>query len=144
MNADSALLAQVGVGAIDPIGARRAEDIQVESIFQSLRAVRNVRRNDQHFSGADQNFFSFNDEFQYAFQDVRDLLIFMAMHGHNAALPQNQSCEHAFFAGDELPIDQWIQMFHGHVLQSDVLEFGGVFYFGCAHKLVSLPLCGQV
>ena len=65
--------------------------------------------------------FTLHDKFQCAFQDVRDLLILVAMQRHDRTFPQDQPGEHASFARNKLAIDQWIQVFYGHVLEAYVL-----------------------
>ena len=94
----------------------------------------NVRRNDQHFSRAHDIFLIVYDEFQCAFKDVSDLLIFMAVQWHNAAGPQKYSREHTPFASNKLPIEQGVKAFDRHILKSDVLESRRFLHLCCAHS----------
>jgi hypothetical protein len=43
------------------------------------------------------------------------------MRGHNRAFAQDDSGEHASLPCNKLAVDQWIQVFDGHVLQAYVL-----------------------
>lgn len=79
---------QISVGLIHPVFARWRKDIEIDRIFLSKSFVRHVRRNNQALSGSHNNYAIIDIESQRAFQDISDLLIMVAVHGHVAALPE--------------------------------------------------------
>ena len=53
----AALAPEVVVGFIEPVLARRAEDVHVERILERFGLVRDVGRNHQHFAGVEDDRF---------------------------------------------------------------------------------------
>ena len=78
------ILPQIGIVFIDPILARRIEDVQVYRVLERDRLVRHMGRNAQHFPGRDSDFPVVDEEMQCAFKNVRDLLIVMTVQWHLA------------------------------------------------------------
>ena len=70
--------------------------------------MRHVRGDHQNLARAHHDFFSLDGKFQRAFQNVGDLLIFMAVHRHDAAGAQKKPRQHALLAGNELTVNQRI------------------------------------
>src|ERR1700680_4554992 len=77
--------AQVSIGARKPILSRRIEYIDVEGVFERHRAMRQVRRDHQHFAGADSEFalaVRAQQKLQCALEDVSDLLVLVRVARH--------------------------------------------------------------
>jgi len=53
----------------------------------------------------------------FAFQDVGNLLVNMAVLGHNAAFLQQNTSEHDFMTDDKLALEQWFNSSSSTVLQ---------------------------
>jgi hypothetical protein len=98
--------AQVLVGLIDPVGAWRIENIQVNRILKRFSLVRHVGRDAKNFSRVDNNFLAVDPELQGAVEDVSQLLVVVAMLGNNAPFLEQHSSHHYFLADYELPLQQ--------------------------------------
>lgn len=120
------LFSQVGIRAGKPVRARRAEHVHVEGVFQGFGAMGNIWRDHQHLASPHRNFLAGQNKLQRAFQNVRNLLIFMVMHGNQTAFSQEQPGQHTFFRGDVLPLEQWIEMFDGHCVKAEMLYLWSV------------------
>jgi hypothetical protein len=108
----SALLStQVFVGFIDPVGAWRVENVEVDSIFQGFCFVRHMGRDGQDVTGAYHDDLSIDPEFQGAFDNVCDLLVMMTVLGNDAALFQQYACQHHVFTDDEMPLEERVEIF---------------------------------
>src|SRR5690606_38664188 len=71
---------EVGVRVVQPVLARRVEDVHVERVLQRLRLVPHVRRDVQHLTAPHDDPFPAvlaDAEAQRALQDVRELLVVM-------------------------------------------------------------------
>src|SRR5579872_1106412 len=80
------LLPQVRVGACDPVGAGGGKDVEVERVFKGLRLMGHVGGNDQGLTCADGDDAAVaHSEAQSALEDVGDLLVLMAVLGHDRA-----------------------------------------------------------
>ena len=69
---------RVGIVAVDPILARRIEDVEVHGVFESEGFVRNVGRDAEDLAGVDGDFVAFESKLQCAFEDVGDLFVVRA------------------------------------------------------------------
>src|ERR1700675_463904 len=65
------VVAKIIVRLVEPVFARRIEDIKVERVFQRPGFVRHVGGYTKHFPGSHDNLFSIDRKFQRAFHDVR-------------------------------------------------------------------------
>ncbi len=101
----------VGVVPRLPILSVRGEDIGGDHIVQSLGGMRHVRRNAQHFARTDDLLFAIQDEAQPAFLSHRDLLVVMAVLGHDVALAHPEARDGNLIAVDALPREQRVQPF---------------------------------
>src|SRR6185437_11839931 len=102
------LFPQVRVRFVQPVLARRVEDIDVERILERLRLVRYVGRDVQHLAGADEHFLRFvlaDPELEHSFEDIRELLVLVRMLWHDAAFLQVDVRQHHPVAGDQTPIE---------------------------------------
>lgn len=83
------VLPQIIVCLVKPVLSRRAEDINVESIFKRFHLMQDARGYVQHLPGAyfEDSFFIFaNPETERAFKDISELLIIVRMSGNNRPL----------------------------------------------------------
>ena len=103
--------AQIFVGLVDPVSPRWTKNIKVYSIGQRLGFVRHVGRNRQNLARVHNDFFAVDPELQRTFQDVGDLLVDVAVLGHDATLLQQDTCQHNVLADDELALEKRIQVF---------------------------------
>ena len=110
------LLAQIGVGFVDPIGARRGEDVEVDGIFEGLGLVGHMGRDAEDLPGAHGDGLSADDEVKRTFENVGDLLVVVAVHGYDAAFAEEDAGEHHLLANDELAVEQGIQLFEFDVI----------------------------
>jgi hypothetical protein len=131
------------VRAIEPISPRRSEDIEIDRFHKSLGLVGHVRRDGKHLSGIHHDFFAIDPKLQRAFQDVRDLLVMMAVFRHDASLLRQNARHHNVQADDHLPLQERIQIFEFHAIPRDVLEFafrnrffGNRLFVGCRYALL--------
>src|SRR6185295_6179104 len=65
---------EIVVGVIEPVLTNRAEDVELERIFQRLGLVLDPRRDVQHLALADDDFLAGDQELQRALQEVGHLL----------------------------------------------------------------------
>src|SRR5262245_10930558 len=77
---------QIIVAAITPINTAGAEDINADEIFSSYGFVRHVRRDLNHLARAERQFFGADFEAHRAGYAITELLAFMVMQRHHAAL----------------------------------------------------------
>src|SRR5438270_4316252 len=100
----SILSSQVIVFLVEPVLSRRAEDVDVECLFERFCVVRHIRRNMKDLASCYRYFLLaiFADpELQRAFEDVGDLLVVVRMLRDDAAFLQIDVRQHHPFAGDE-------------------------------------------
>src|SRR5712692_6187010 len=133
-----AAVAQVVVGFVEPVFARRIENVEVHSVFEGPGFVGHVRGDTQDFAGANDDFFAVNGEFQRAFEDVGNLLIVMRMHGHVRTLLEQHARQHDFVADHHFTVDQRIELLAFHVFPGDVLRFGRGAHFISPYSLAAL------
>src|SRR2546428_9461132 len=100
---------QIFVVLINPVSAWRIENVQIHGVHERFCLVRHVRRNSQHFPGMDRDLAAVDPELQRTFQNVGDLLIDVAMVGHDAALLQQDARQHNVMADHELTLEQRVQ-----------------------------------
>src|SRR5208283_5566141 len=115
---------QVGVGFIDPVGAGRVKNVEIDGIRERLGPVRHVGRNGQNFARIHHNLFAIDPEFQRAFQDVSDLLVVMAVLRNDASLLEQDASEHDVLPDHEVAAKQGVQNFDFDRTPRDVTQFG--------------------
>ena len=106
---------QVGVVAVDPVLARRVEDVEVYGIFEGKGLVRNVGRDAEDFAGMDGDFFTFEGKLQCTFEDVGDLFVMVAVQRDVCAFFEQDTRDHDVSADYELAADQWVQRLYFYV-----------------------------
>src|SRR5438445_13258558 len=79
-----ATVAEIVVGLVEPVLARRSEDVEIERVFKSPGFVGHVRRDAQNFAGANDNLLGVDGKFQGAFEDVSKRRIDVMMHRYVA------------------------------------------------------------
>src|ERR1700733_12919174 len=119
---DLLFVPEILIGAVDPVGARWSEDIEVNGIFKGLGLVRHVRGNAQHFAGVNCNFLAVDPELQCAIEDVGDLLVMMAVLRDNTSLFEKHAGQHNFLSDYELPLQQRVQFFQWNCVPGNVLQ----------------------
>jgi hypothetical protein len=118
------LAAQILIGVVDPIGAWRIEYVKVDGVFHRFRFMRHVGGNAKHFARVHHNFLAVDPELQRTIENVGELLIMMAMLGHDAALFQQHASYHNLLTDHELPLQQRVQIFQRNRVPRDVLQLG--------------------
>src|SRR6266542_4132528 len=83
---DLFLSPQILVALVDPISARRRENVEVDRVFHGLRLVRHVRRDAKDLSGVHHNFFAIDPKLERPVEDIRQLLVVRAMLRDDTAL----------------------------------------------------------
>jgi hypothetical protein len=102
------LLPEVGVGLVEPVLARRIEDVDVECILERFRLVVDVGRNGEHLAGADDDDLGFilaDPELERTLDDVRDLLVVVIVLRHDASLLEIDVRDHHAVAGDQAAVE---------------------------------------
>ncbi len=87
--------------------------------------VRHVRRDAEHFARVNDDFFTVDPELQRAVENVRELLVVVAVLGDNASLLQQHAGRHDFLPDHELPLQQRVEVFERDSVPGDVLQSGG-------------------
>ena len=113
---------QILVGLVDPIGSRRIEDIEVDCVFHGFGLMRHVGRNAEHLAGVNHDFFAVNPELKSTIKDIGQLLVVVAVLGHDASLLQQHARHHDLLSDDKLPLQEWIEFFEGNCVPGNVLQ----------------------
>ena len=93
--------------------------------------MRHVGWNDERFSGAHgEDATVAHGEAEGAFEDVRDLLVLVAVLRHEGAFAENDAGEHGALTINELAVDEGIQMLNRQAVKTDVLDVFGVWQGG--------------
>ena len=79
------------------------------------------------------------DKFQCPIQDIGDLFIFVAVQRYRGAFAQDDPGEHGSFSCNKLAIDQRVEVFDRHVIESYMLKFLVLLFRGCTHTVHSCP-----
>jgi hypothetical protein len=138
------LATQVLVSLVDPIGARRIENIQVYRVFERLSFVRHVSGDAENFAGVNHNLSPVDPELQRTVQDVRELLVVVAVLGDHAAFFQQHPRHHNLLTDDELPLQERVQIFERNRVPGNVLKLGlagRMFRNGALSASVICVLC---
>ena len=115
-------LAQVSVGLINPVGAGRVEDVEIDGIRERLGPMWHVGRNCQDLTRIHHNLLAVDPEFQRAFQDVGDLFVVVAVFGHNTSFLEEDAGEHDVLPDHEVAAKQGIQRFDFDGTPRDVAQ----------------------
>src|SRR2546427_499825 len=76
---------QIFILSREPVSANGTEDVQIHRVFDRHCAVRDIRRDVQHFAFPHQHRPALELELQRSFQDVSDLLAFVLVRGNDTA-----------------------------------------------------------
>src|SRR5580765_3115637 len=120
---DLLLSPQVLIGLINPVGARRSKDVEIDSVFQGQRLMRHVRRNTEHFSRVNDNFFAVDIELERALDDVGQLLVVMAVKRDNTSLLEQHAGQHDLLSNHKLALQERIEILQRNHVPGDVLQF---------------------
>src|SRR5688572_11060989 len=91
---------RLGVG--QPIGADRAEHVELERIVERFRLVRCARRDMQDLPFTDDDLLAADEKAQRPLQDVGHLLALVRMHWNHRAALQINLRDHLALTGDDL------------------------------------------
>jgi hypothetical protein len=116
------LSSQVLIGSIDPIGARRIENVEIHGVFERLGLVRHIRGNAENFSGVDHNLLAVNPKLQRPVENVCKLFVVVAVLGNNAPFLKKHSREHNFLTDYKLPLQQRVQIFERNRVPGNELQ----------------------
>jgi hypothetical protein len=95
--------------------------------------MRHVWRDAEYLAGTHHDLASSYGEFQSPFEDVRELLIDMAMHWDNASLFEQHSRQHNVVSNYELAIKQRVQLLKFNVIPTVVTGLYGDAFRSFAH-----------
>ena len=115
-------LAQVSVGLINPVGAGRVEDVEIDGIRERLGPMWHVGRDGQDLAGIHHNLFAVDPEFQRALQHIGDLLVVMTVFGHKASFLEQDAREHDVLPDNKVAPKQGIQDFDFDGTPRDVAQ----------------------
>src|SRR5688500_13117647 len=121
-------LAQIAVGLVEPVLPRRAEDVDIERVLESLRLVRHVRWDVQYLARRDDQLVASSladPEAQRSLEDVGELLVLVRMRRDDAALLQVDVGEHHALTGDEAPVEKIGDLLLRHVAPAVPGDLGG-------------------
>ena len=113
---------QVLVGLVDPVGAGRMENVEIDGIFQGLSFVRHVWRDGQHFAGIHDKNLSVDPELQCPVENIGDLFVGVAVFGDDAAFLKQNAGQHDILANDEMALQQRVEVFEFDRAPGNVLE----------------------
>src|SRR5256885_7987345 len=116
-------MSQIVVGLVQPVLARRIEDVQVHGVFERPGLVGHVRGDAQHFAGTHHQLLAVDGKFQRAFENVGDLFVVVVMQRHVRTFFEQHARQHDFIADQHFAADEGIQLFALHVFPRHVLHF---------------------
>ncbi len=122
-------LAEVGVGAGDPVLAGWGEDVVIDGVFEGFGGVGKVAGDDEELAGADGLFdggtFFSEDEEEGSLFDVGDLFIGVLVAGDEGSLLEDDAGEHGLGAVDELAGEEGVELLGGDVGPTGVEGLSG-------------------
>src|SRR6266480_5209 len=133
-----ATMSQIVVGLVQPVFARGIEDVEVHGIFQSPGLVRHVRRDAQHFAGANDDLLAIDGKLQRAFEDIGHLLVVVVMQRHVRAFLHQHARQHDFIADQHFAADEGIELLALHAFPRDVLRFRRGAHFFSPYNFAAL------
>jgi hypothetical protein len=102
-------LAEIGVVSLDPILARRVENVEIDGVFEGVGLVGDVGRDAEDLAGADDEVFAplvgFEEELERTLEDVADLLVMVMVHGDDGPLLEEDTGKHGSGSDHELASD---------------------------------------
>jgi len=123
--------AEIGVVAVDPVLARRREEVEVDGVFEGEDFVGDVGWDGEDFVGTEDDFadrgvrvsgvrgFSFRrfveEELEAAVDGDGDLFVVVAVQGDVCAFLQRDAGDHDVGAYDELAAEEGVHGFDGDV-----------------------------
>src|SRR6267142_2258448 len=133
-----AAVPQIVVCLVQPVFARGIEDIEVHGIFQCPGLVRHVRRDAQHFAGANDDLLAIDGKFQRAFEDIGHLLVVVVMQWHVRTSLHEHARQHNFIADQHFAADEGIELLALHVFPREVLRFRRGAHFFSPYNFAAL------
>src|ERR1700674_564036 len=133
-----ATVSQIVVGLVQPVFARGIEDVEVHGIFERPGLVRHVRRDAQHFAGANDDLLAIDRKFQRAFEDVGHLLVVVVVQRHVRAFLHEYARQHNFIANQHFAADEGIELLALHAFPRDVLRFRRGAHFFSPYNFAAL------
>jgi hypothetical protein len=122
-------LAEVGVVFVDPVLAGWGEDVEVDAVDQGGGGVGKVAWDDEDFASVDGVGGAIVEvEAEGAFDDEGDLLVGVGVAGDDAAFFEKDAGEHGLIAGDELALEEGIELLD--------FDIGPAIEGGCGHGRV--------
>jgi hypothetical protein len=105
-------LAEVGVVFVDPILARRSEDVEVDGVFKGGGGVGEVGWDDKDLAGVDGvGGTVVVVKAKAAFEDEGQLFVDMRVAGDGAAFGEHDAGKHGLGACDELTGEERVELF---------------------------------
>src|SRR6266404_4728899 len=120
------LAPQIRVVAVDPVLARRGEDVDVERVLERLCGMREMRRDRQHLAGAHVDHLGSvvaELEAHRAAEHVRDLFVVVRVLRNDRALREIDLRDHHRLAGDERASDRRTELLARQVVPAVALRF---------------------
>src|ERR1051326_3051259 len=111
-------VSEIVVGFVEPVLSWRAEDVDVERVFERLRFVLHVWRDVQHFAGEhvdDLRLIFADPETQSAFEDVSNLFVLVRMTRHDFTLLEINMGQHDAVRSNQPPPQHLAEVFFRHV-----------------------------
>src|SRR5207244_11682117 len=115
------LLAEIGVGLVEPVFPWWVEHVHVEGILECAGLVRHMARQVQHLARANHDLLGSvrtYKELECPFQDVRELLVLVRVSRDHAPFFQVDVREHHAVARDQAPRQPLVQLLARNVLPS--------------------------
>jgi hypothetical protein len=115
---------KIRIVAIDPILARRIEDVEVYGIFEGVDLVRDIWRDAEDLAGMNDDAFAGDQKLESTLEDICDLLVVVMVQRDICTLLEKNSGDHDIFTYDKLPSDQRVHWFDFDIVP---LHIGGSF-----------------
>ena len=119
----SLLLSEVVIRAVEPVLARRRENVHVKSILERLGLVRNVRRKHEHLARAHDDglgILGADPKLQGALEHVGQLLVLVMVQRNDAAFLHVHVREHGLVARDDAAVEKIGEFFLGKIIPTDM------------------------
>ncbi len=109
---DNQASAEVGVVFVDPVLAGWGEDVEVDGVLEGDGGVGDAAGDDEDFAGVDGVDVSVAEvELDGALEDEGDLLVVVGVGRDDAAFGEDDAGEHGLSAGDELALQERVELF---------------------------------
>jgi hypothetical protein len=132
--------AEVGVGFVDPVFARGAEDVEGQGVFEGDGGVGGVAGDYEDLVGFDDADVAVAEvEAEGAGDDVADLLVGVGVAGDDAAFGEEEAGEHGLGSVDELALQEGVELLEwnvGPAIESGCCHWERPFVFSCVNLLL--------